>query len=537
MLTTTFFSLIGGLGLFLYGLNIMAEGLQKSAGDKMRRFLEVLTSIPIVAVVMGAIVTTVVQSSSATTVMVVGFVNAGLMTLKQAVSVIIGANLGTTVTAQLIAFDLGDYALPAIGIGFVLFHFVSRKLIRHIGQSLLGFGILFLGMGIMSSGLEPLREYPKFIDMLVTFGQYPVLGIIAGALFTAAVQSSSATTALIIVMTSQGLIDMNGAIVLVFGSNIGTTITALLAGVGASITARRAAVAHLVFNFGGVLIFLPLLSIFTELVQLTAVSLTREVANAHTIFNLVNTLLFLPFINLFVNLVTRLVPGEEEVVERGLKYIDQRTIMRTPPSIAISQATNEIVRMAKIAEASVQDSMKGFMQSNMHYLDMVVQKEEVIDELEKEITLYLSQLSQRAMTEAESQKITGLLHTVNDIERVGDHAENLAELVRMKIEDHLPFSSIAVAELQTMFNLVAFMFNKAYSAVENNDENMARETLSHEDEADMMERTYRNNHIQRLNEGLCFPAAGVIYLDIISNLERIGDHSTNIAHIVMGNWG
>ncbi|HHW91349.1 MAG TPA: Na/Pi cotransporter family protein [Firmicutes bacterium] len=537
MLAATLFGLVGGLGLFLFGVNIMAEGLQKAAGNKMRRVLEVLTNIPIIGVIMGAIVTAVVQSSSAVTVMVVGFVNAGLMTLKQAVSVILGANIGTTITAQLVAFQLTDYALPAVGIGFALFFFSKHRLAKYFGQALLGFGILFLGMDTMSAAMKPLREFSPFLEIMVSFGKYPILGIIAGALFTAVIQSSSATTSLIIILAGENLIDMQGAISLVFGSNIGTTVTALLASIGTSITARRTAIAHLFFNVGGALVFLPFLGYFEGIVELTAVSLARQVANAHTIFNVANTLLLVPFIDAFVGLITRIVPGQDYAIERGLKYIDQAAILKTPPSIALSHATKEIIRMAKIAAESFQDAYKGFMDNDIHYIDLALQKEEVIDELEKEITLYLAKLSQRSMTESESRRVTALLHAVNDIERVGDHTENLSQLVRTKIEERLPFSNIALAELKTMFELVADIFHKAYTAVENSDQDLAREVLKHEDKIDLMERTYRNNHIQRLNEGVCYPFSGIVYLDIISNLERIGDHSNNIAHLVMGDWG
>ncbi|NLP17756.1 MAG: Na/Pi cotransporter family protein [Firmicutes bacterium] len=537
MLTTTLFGLVGGLGLFLFGVNVMAEGLQKSAGDKMRRTLEVLTNIPLMGVIMGAVVTAVTHSSTAITVMVVGFVNAGLMTLKQAVSVILGANVGTTVTAQLVAFHLTEYALPAIGLGFALFFFSNHRLTKYVGQAILGFGILFLGMDTMTSALRPLQELPIFTDLMLSFGRYPFLGILAGALFTAAVQSSGATIGLVIILAGQNLISMQGGLALVLGSNIGTTVAALLASIGTSITARRTAVAHLIFNIGGVVIFYPFLHLFLKLLAFTSTSPAREIANAHTLFNVVNALLVLPFINNFVAFITRIVPGDEDVLERGLKYIDRATILRIPPSLAISHATKEVVRMAEIAEAGYRDAYEGFMNNDLRKLDKVLQKEEVIDELEEEITLYLAKLSQRAMTELESRRVTSLLHAVNDIERVGDHTENLSYLARAKIEERLPFSDIALAELRAMFDLVANIFQKAYMAVENGDRNLAREVLKNEDEIDLMERTYRNNHIQRLNEGVCYPTSGIVYLDIISNLERIGDHSNNIAHLVMGDWG
>lgn len=536
MVTTILFGLAGGLGLFLFGIHIMAEGLQKLAGNKMRRVLEILTGIPIIGVAVGAIVTALVQSSSATTVMVVGFVNAGLMTLKQAISVIMGANIGTTITAQLIAFRLTDYALPAIGIGFALQFFGGRRLTKYLGQGLLGFGLIFLGMGTMASIVKPLSESPYFINILISFGEYPLLGILAAAVFTGIIQSSAATAGLTIVMMQQNLISLTGAIAIIFGSNIGTTVTALLACIGTSLGARRTAVAHLLFNVIGVIIFTPFLRYFANLVQITSINPARQVANAHTIFNVVNTMVFIPFISTYAAVVTKIMPGEQPVFERGLKYIDQKTIMLTPPSIALSQTTNEILRMAQIAEESYKAVFDSFMSSDTHSLDIVLQKEDVIDELEKEITFYLAKLAQRSLTESESRRVTSFLHSINDIERIGDHIENISYLVRSKIEERLPFSNVAVEELRIMFDLVLDNFHKAYTALEQSDQDLAREVLKHENEIDLMERTYRNNHIQRLNEGICYPASGIVYLDIISNLERIGDHSSNIANIVMGDW-
>jgi phosphate:Na+ symporter len=524
--------LIGGLGLFLFGMQLMASGMQKAAGDRLRRILEILTSKPIVAVFTGVVVTVLVQSSSTTTVLVVGFANAGLMTLAQAVGTILGANIGTTVTAQIISFKVHVLIYPAIGLGAVLNFFGKRRTYKYVGQAVLGFGLLFLGMVTMSSAMEPLREFPLFIDLMTRFGRNPILGVAIGALFTALVQSSSASTGLIIAMTTQNILTLPAAIALILGTNVGTCITALLASMGASLAAKRAAVAHVTFNICGVLVALILFRPFVNLMSGTGADITRQTANAHTIFNIAATVVVLPFFKYFVALVTHIVPGEEVAVEMGPKYLDKR-ILKTP-AVAIGGVRQECLRMATLAREMVGESLKVFIKEDRKLMQYVLQKEGLVDSLEKEITIYLAELSQHSLTFEQSQTVSLLMHTVNDLERIGDHAQNIVQLAEIKMEEGLHFSQRAIDELQAMYEKVDEMMAKAIEAFDNEDEALAREVVEQDDVVDYMERTLRKSHIGRINEKVCVPQSGVIYLDVISNFERIADHATNFAQVVLG---
>lgn len=535
------FGAVGGLGLFIFGMKLMAEGLQKAAGDKLRRILEILTTNRFMAVITGIILTVAVQSSSTTTVMVVGFVNAGLMNLAQAVGTIFGANIGTTITAQLVSFKgITEYALPAVAIGVVLSFFSKKRAYRYVGQAILGFGILFLGMNTMSSSLRVLRTAPQFISLIETFGQVPILGIFAGAIFTVAVQSSSASTGVIVAMTLEGVLPLNSAMALILGTNIGTCVTAMLASIGTNLTARRAAVSHVVFNVIGVTIFMFILDPFTNMIVYITpeyydpgVLVARQVANAHTIFNITNTIIVLPFISQFVKLITKLVPGEEVIIERGVKFIDKR--MLQTPSLALGAAEKEVARMGEISNHMITDSVRILFENRIDIMKDVEQREEVIDELEKEIAIYLAQLSNKVPGK-ESKRVTMLLHAINDIERIGDHCENIAVLCAGKIEDEIAFSDTAREEIKDMYNVVLTMTTKAIRAFKENDFDLARQVINEDDIVDDLEKKLRNKHIERINLGKCHPISGVIYLDILSNFERIGDHAVNIAQIVLGEY-
>ncbi len=525
--------LIGGLGLFLFGMQMMASGMQKAAGDKLRRILEVLTSNPFIAVLTGIAVTVLVQSSSTTTVMVVGFANAGLMNLSQAVGTIMGANIGTTITAQAVSFRLEVLALPAIGVGAAVNFFSRRRLKRYIGQAVLGFGLLFLGMTTMSTSLSPLRESPVFIDMLATFGQNPVLGILAGAIFTAALQSSSAATGVIIALSIQELLGFSSAMSLILGTNVGTCITALLASLGTSLAAKRAALAHIVFNMVGVILFLLIINPFSEIMMETAKTVPRQVANAHTVFNIGNTLIVFPFFKPFVRLISSIIPaGEEEAVDLGPKYLDKR--MLKTPAVAIGSAHKEILRMANLSREMVKDSINAFVKEDHKLMVQVYQKEEILDSLEKEITIYLAELSLHSLTHEQSARVTGLMHAVNDLERIGDHSETIAHLAESKEGDNLPFSEEAINELRYMYDRVDWMLDRSIEAFEHNDYFAARSVVEEDDVIDNLEKTLRKHHIERINEKRCNPTSGVIYLDLLSNFERIADHSTNVAQVVLG---
>jgi len=417
------FSLAGGLGLFIYGIYLMGDGLQKAAGDRMRGLLKALTTNPVMGTGVGAGITALVQSSSATTVLLVGFVNAGLMTLKQSIGVIFGANIGTTITAQIIAFKLTDLALPAIAIGVGLHFFSKKKYWRDIGYFFLGFGMSFLGLKIMASQVKPFSDNPAVRQIFINLSNNPVLGVLIGALFTAIFQSSSVTTGLVVTLATLGLIDINAAIYLILGCNIGTCITAMLASIKTNVSARRVAVVHVLFNIFGTVVALLLLPIFKSLVLRTSGDVARQCANFHTVFNVTNTIIFLPLINYFAKLATKIVPGEDIEVDLGPRYLDKHLL--NTPAFAFEAATKEVVHMATISKEMVEDAMSGFFQHNKKALSSVERKEAAVDGLQEAISQYLIELTQKELSEEISKKIPSMLHTINDIERVGDHAENL----------------------------------------------------------------------------------------------------------------
>ncbi|NLG86943.1 MAG: Na/Pi cotransporter family protein [Firmicutes bacterium] len=520
----------------MFGVHMMGEGLEKAAGKRLRHILELLTNSPFMGIIVGIGITVLIQSSSATTVMVVSFVDAGLLSLGQAIGVILGANIGTTITAQLVALNLSELALPAISIGFLLFFLARKPREKTFGEVILGFGLIFLGMNIMSSSVEPLRNDPFFYNLMAIMGVHPILGVIIGAIVTGIIQASSATIGMTIALAGQGIIGLPAAMGLVFGSNIGTTVTALVASVGTSLNARRAALIHFLFNTLGAVIFLPFLRPFLTVVQASARDLPRQIANAHTIFNILNTLIFLPFLGRMENLVTTLLPGEEAVLERGLKYIDPRHVSRLPANIALGQVTKEMVRMGELAKSSLEDAMASICEDNNKQVELVEQKEEIIDELETEITAFLATLSQQGLDSSASRRLTGLLHAVNDLERVGDHAYELVRLINTRLNKHTTFSAEARAELNELYQLAIKSLEASLEALRTGNLELAQKVVEWEQQADIMERSYRDKHISRLNEGICAPEAAVVYLDIIGNLGRVIDHANNVAHMVLDDF-
>jgi len=536
--------LLGGVGLFIYGMRQMGEGLQKTAGDKLQRFIELLTSNPLAGVLVGAGVTAIIQSSSATTIMTVGFVNAGLMTLRQAVGIIMGANIGTTITAQLIAFDLGGFSLPAIAIGAFLLFFTKQKRFKQLGQVIFGFGLLFLGMTVMQGSMAPLADSAAFREFFSKFGALPILGILVGAMTTALVQSSSATIGILISLASVGAIDFTVAIPILLGDNIGTTFTAMLSSLGTKLSARRTAMAHMVFNVLGTGVFIVVFylvpgfsgyleSFFQNIAEYFGHTwnVQRLIANTHTAFNITNTLIWFPFIAFLTNLVIRLIPGKEEILHKGPIYLDER--MLKTPVVALEQAHKELLRMADLAYVNVGDSRRIFMDEEENLIDNFFEREEAIDALETKITDYLAKLSRQSMDEVYSARLNNYFHIINDIERIGDHAENIVELAEYKMENKLPFSDRAIGELNNMFDRVMQTIDEGIKSLSTGDLATAVKVLRFEDEVDDLENEYRENHIQRLNEGLCYPGSGIVFVDILSNLERIGDHVSNIAKIML----
>lgn len=534
-------SFIGGLGLFLFGMEYMGEGLQKAAGPKMKKLLSILTSNRLLGVLVGAGVTALIQSSSATTVMVVGFVNASLMSLKQAVGVIMGANIGTTITAWIVS--LGEWtsflkpsvlAPLCIAVGIALIMFAKKQGAKHTGIILFGFGTLFLGLDMMSDAAKPLRELEAVKNMFVVLGSNPILGILAGAGVTAIIQSSSASVGILQALALAGLVPWNSAIYIILGQNIGTCITAILSSIGANINAKRAAAIHFIFNFLGSVIFgILAIVIFTfiapglgsQMIDVTQISIV------HTIFNVVNTLLLFPFAGSLVYLAEHLVKGKNEAKPGELQHLDERLF--ETPSFAVENAVKEVVRMGEIAKNNMEVAMQALFEKNRDKVQEVFDTEREINELQNGINQYLVKLRNISLTEKESLRVTNLFHIVSDIERIGDHADNIAELAATMIEDDSKFSDEARKELTRINEMGIQCLETALKAYEVTDDRLAKKAMVLEDHVDKLESNMRTNHIKRLVQKVCEPMAGIAFLDTLNNIERISDHASNIAQVVL----
>lgn len=522
---------IGGLGLFIYGMNIMGEALQKSAGNRLKSLIEKLTKNRLMGILVGTIVTMIIQSSSATTVMTVGFVNAGLMTLAQSVGVIMGANLGTTVTAQLVAFKLTDIAPLFIGVGVALWLFAKKKKVKDIAEIFIGFGILFVGMGIMSDSLAPLSKSKEFAGIMLKL-ENPLLGVLVGFIITTILQSSSASTGILLSLASTGLISIEMALPIIYGGNIGTTTTALISSIGTSKAAKQTAVIHFIFNVTGALLFLTLLGRPLELLvkELSPGEVNRQIANSHTIFNLANIIIMYPFAGLIVKAAQKIVKsGDDE--EQVLKYIDDRIVGTHP--IAVAQASREVLRMGKKVLENLDIAMESFYKKDEKLVSRVLKNEAKINEIQNEILKFLAKLGGLPLSDEERKKVTILFHAITDIERVGDHAENIAEQTQYRIENKLSFSEGAIEELKFMFDKTLDLYKNSLLAFKTGDKDIANSVVGQENEVDEIEKKYRASHIERLNRQECQPSSGIVYLDIINNLERVGDHSSNISQYIV----
>lgn len=525
-----FTGIFGGLGLFLYGMKLMSDGLENIAGEKLKGILEKITSNKIMGVLVGIVVTAIIQSSSAVTVMVVSFVNAGLMTLTQATGVILGSNIGTTITAQMVSFKLEIIAPIFIGVGAIVMIGAKRKRVKDLAYIALGFGILFMGMGLMSASLKPVSELDIFNNFILLVANNPILGVLIGMLMTAILQSSSATTGILVALGTSGNIDMNVAFPIVLGCNIGTCITAILAGLTANRTAKKAALLHLFFNIFGTIIFLPFSDKVVMIVQyLTPDSVARQIANAHTIFNIVITILILPISKYFVNLVNKILPDNGNVMMCGAIYLDKKLL--ETPVVAITQVVKETIRMAQIARNNFQLAMQSFFYGKDEDIKSVYENENIINTLEKEITEYLIAISQHNLPEENAELISEVYHTINDIERIGDHAENIVELAINKFNNNIELSNEALKEIEEISNVTLESLDiaiKCFKEKECKDNIIVNEI---EERIDKLEKGFRNNNIIRLNSKQCYANAGVMFFDLLSNLERIGDHANNIATI------
>lgn len=534
------FQFFGGLGIFLFAIKYMGDGLQKAAGDKLRDILDKFTTNPFMGVLVGIVVTVLIQSSSGTTVITVGLVSAGFMTLRQAIGVIMGANIGTTITAFIIGLDVGAYALPIMAIGAFLIFFFKKNEVKNLGEVIFGFGGLFLGLELMSGGMKPLRELESFAELTVSMSDQPILGVVVGTIFTLIVQSSSATVGILQGLYAENLVDLKAALPILFGDNIGTTITAILASIGASVAARRAAAAHVLFNIVGTVIFMILLIPFTAYVEwlssVLALESKMQIAFAHGSFNVANTVLQFPLIGAWAYLVTKLIPGEDVTIEYKPKHLDYHFIEQSP-AVAIGQAKEEVIRMGDFSVQGLTEAYKYLKTGNKKHAETGYQLEDAINNLDRRITDYLIEVSSVSISPIESARHVTLMETVRDIERIGDHFENIIELIDYRDVNRAVLTEDAMDDLSNMFTLTIETVQKAIASLDTNDMDLARTVAEQEDLIDKMERQFRKNHILRLTEGTCTVQAGMIFVDIVSNLERIGDHAVNIAETILGKRG
>ena len=548
--STAILNVIAGLGMFLYGMKLMGDGLQKVAGD----ILETLTKTRFSALIVGIIFTGVIQSSNAATVMVVSFVNAGLMNLSQAIGVIFGANIGTTVTGQLLSLDMSKYAPVILLVGVIMVMFMQHPMVKKFGEVIVGFGILFIGMGTMSSAVGIVKDAPLVTS---TLGQLsnPFLCVFFGFAVTSILQSSSATVGILIALCGQGVVDIHHVFFMILGCNIGACISAVLTSLSGNKMAKRAACLHLSFNvLGSVLMFIALvlgsngvehlLHIMTEhtctqpdqMVNGVNVFLQREVANTHTMFKVVQVAVFFFLSPLLIKLSYILIPGEDQEEEAAstapeLAYIGGHNVYN--PTTAVPTGICEIVRMGNIAQENMEKAMDALLHKDENLIAEVYQTEITIDYLNTEITNYLVQINTLSLPVADRKMLGGLFHVVNDIERIGDHAENIADFAKTCIDQELTFSEEAMQELKDMLDDTCEILSLALNMFSHNSEEHLQEILDLENEIDDMERQLQNNHIVRLTSDKCQAHAGMIFTDVVSGLERIADHSTNIAFSIL----
>lgn len=535
------FQFVGGLGMFLYGMQMMATGLQKTAGDKMKHLLGVLTNNRFMGIIVGALITAIIQSSGATTVMVIGFVNAGLMNLFQTVGVIMGANIGTTITAWIVsAGQLGDaftvmkpsfYAPLMIGIGALLVMFAKRERKKNVGEILISLGLLFVGLDWMSGAIKPYTDAPIFSQAFALLGSNPFLGVLVGAIVTAVMQSSSASVGVLQTLAMNGVVTANAAVYICLGSNIGSCYTALLSSIGASKNSKRAAIINLLFNCFGVVIFALIgFGIFT--VNKTIANSTIDsvqISIFHTIFNVVNTIIMFPIANFLVRVSCMIVKGEEEK-ETGSSlenHLDDR-IMKTP-SFAIEATLKEINEMGLLASENTLLSINAAMYGKDEDIQKVYENEKKINKYEKSIASYLVKINNLSLNDLQHKTVKSLLYTINDLERVGDHAKNIAEFAETMKNDNLHFSDKVVSELGRMNEKVLQSLSASLEARKTGNADLIKEVLKYEDEVDLIEQDIRERYISRLLDKECNIESGVLFMDIISNLERISDHAFNIA--------
>ncbi len=537
---------LGGVALLMYGIRIMGEGLESAAGDTMRKILAALTRNAWLGCLVGTIVTGIVQSSSAITVMTVGFVNAQLMTFRQALGVIYGANIGTTVTGQIMAFQITQIALPAIAIGFAMQFFSKSRFVKNLGQGILGFGILFLGLMLLKDSVSTLKDNDLAVRLFTDFSHNLILAVIAGTVVTICIQSSSASLGIAMALAAADLITLEAAIALMLGDNIGTCITAQLASIGTHPTARRTAWAHTIHNIVGVVLALALLKWFTPMILSLSPSteglevgssayqaaLQRQVANSHTVFNILDALLFLIFNNWFAALLERWIPDPRRRTVEEAAHIDRR-LLKTPPAAA-GATLQELARMARICRNLVDRSTDAVLRPNEVDTAPLWAEDDVIDQLQDSITEYLIALMEEDLPDYISGQVPAMLHVANDLERVGDHCKNLLELAEQRAADDMPWSEAADESVREMAGLVDEMLENAARSLSGETDSLPQRILELEQKVDRLTELNRKKHLERSRQGECLMLPGLLYLDTLMNYEKIGDHVRNIARALEG---
>lgn len=545
----TVFGLLGGLALFIFGMNMMSESLQKVAGDKMKKVLGVLTRNAVCGMLAGALVTAVLQSSSATTVLVIGFVSAGLMSLKQGISVIFGANIGTTMTAQLMAFKISDYIMPIVFIGFLIAFIAKKEKVKFVGQTIFAFGLLFVGIEMMGDVMKPLATSPVFINMMEKVAHIPVLGVGVGMLMTLVVQSSSATIAVLQSFASQAgpdgasVIGLVGAIPILLGDNIGTTITAILASIGQSKDAKRCAIAHSVFNITGSFIFIWIIKPFAKFVELISPKgneldiISRQIANAHMSFNIINTLIWLPLLPVMVKIVMFIVRDDKEVSIEDYKeksFLDKNVISQ--PIAAMYLVSQEIRRAGRLVSEMIGNMKATVMNNDSKALAELEKNAKLVTEIDENTVSYISGMfSNGSLTEEQSSTTAGLLYVLNDIARVSKRCEDASPVIRAKLEGKYKFSKDAVEELGKVIDNVEIMYRTSIVSLENGDAKTARKVFDYRKELRNMEKKFNKNHLKRLRKNNCKPEFTYPFSNMLHSLERIGDSCSGIVEEVMDN--
>lgn len=543
---SSLFMFAGGIGMFLYGMNLMADGMQKGAGGRMQKLLGMLTSNRFLAICVGALITAIIQSSGATTVMVVGFVNAGILNLTQAVGVIFGANIGTTITAWIVSLSqLGDaaevlnptfYAPLLIGIGAVVMLFTKKASRKTKGEICIGIGFLFMGLECMSASVKPYTDAPVFVNAFKLFGANPLLGILVGIIVTAVLQSSSASVGILQTLAANGIVGTNAAIYITLGQNIGSCVTAMISSVGTNRNAKRAATMHLLFNLFGAVIFCAIALLMFMLWPGIAVHRITvvEISIFHTFFNITNTLICSPLGNQFVKLSGIIIKEKKEDIEAAdseiIRKLDSRIL--ESPSFAVETALNEVIVMGEYALDNIRHACDAIFTNDEKDIEVVLSQEKLVDKYEKYLTEFLVKVSNLSLNEKQNLKVNNLFHSIIDIERISDHAENIVELAKYKINNGIVFSESGNDELKDICSIVIECLEASIRARQSGSIEYIRKVITLEDMVDNLEEELRDKHIERLSQGLCKSSNGVVFLDLLTNLERVSDHANNIVGCV-----